>query len=64
MSKNSFKHTGVECHDASDGGNQCPIMRRVIKIYKRECRRQQERKAKRNEQNKEVNKLMTIVFRK
>lgn len=42
MSKNSFIHTDAERHDASDGGDQCPIMRRVIKIYKRECRRQQE----------------------
>jgi len=64
LSKNSYIHIGAECHNALRRGGWRPIMRRVIKIYKRECRRQQGQKAKRNEQNTEANRLMIIVFRR
>jgi len=39
MSKNSYIHVDAGRHSAPDEGGWCPIMRRIIKIYKRECRR-------------------------
>jgi len=62
MPKNSYIHVGAECHNAPDEGGWCPVIRRVIKIYKGNA--EDSRNKQKQSETSRTQKLMAIVFRR